>query len=124
MSSVPASRTSKWPDAMCGLHLRGGAGVSLHSLCLECTGTPHRSLETYVSVRTVHLSDGHRLAEVTQAVHAKACQSCSRLTGNTTSSYPTLKSCRSDLPPSGVVNSLVSLRGPSPLPLTTTISSL
>lgn len=39
-------------------------------------------------------------------------------------SCPTPKSCGSHLPPSGVVNSLVSLRGPSPLPLTTTISSL
>lgn len=40
------------------------------------------------------------------------------------SPHPAPQELRLDLPPSGVVNSLVSLRGPSPLPLTTTISSL
>lgn len=74
---------------MCGLRLRGGAGVSLFRL--ECTVISNRSLETQVSVRMGHLGDGHQLAEVIQAVHAKPCWSCSRLTGDTTLILPHLE---------------------------------
>lgn len=108
----------------CDLRLREGAGVSLSSLCLERIGTPHGSLETQVLVRMGHFGDGHQLAEVTQAVVPNHAGAAPGSPVTLPSSYPTLRSCRSDLPPSGVVNSLVSLRGPSPLPLTTTISSL
>lgn len=74
---------------MCSLRLRGGAGVSLFRL--ECSGILSRSLETQVSVRMGYLGDGHQLVEVIQAVRAKTCWSCSRLTGGTTLILPHLE---------------------------------
>lgn len=108
-----------------GILSAGGTGLLLRHNVPSGQATPvmeHCANGRSCLARRTSAPWGH--AEVTLCSPAQAAGAAPAHLGVLPLSCPTPKSCRSDLPPSGVVNSLVSLRGPSPLPLTTTISSL